>query len=73
MPRDQPDIAVAQLLVKPRIREALQVIDGVVEVEVVVVAAVHEPPHVVQPRQPEAALEHVWVLEKRVHRVIRAE
>src|SRR5713226_3645476 len=67
------NVAGGELLEHPRIAEVGQVIDGIVEVKVVVVHSVHEIFQVVDAGHGEAALDDVRMLEEGVGRVIRAE
>ena len=67
------DVAGRQLPEHPRVVHVGEIVDRVVEVEVIVVGAVHEALHVVDPGEREAALDHVGILEQGVGRMIRAE
>ena len=67
------DVAGADLLVKPGIAHVREIIDGIVEIEIVVVQAVHEIADVVNAGHGEAALDDVGMLEERVGGVIGAE
>ena len=67
------NVARRQMAEQPRIRDVGHVVDRVVEVEVVVVGAVHEAFHVVDAGKRVAAFDHVRVLEQGVGRVVRAE
>ena len=70
---DEPDVVLRQLLQVPGIAQARHVVDGVVEVEVVVVVPVHEAAQVVDPGQAQAAPEQLRVLQQAVDGVVRAE
>jgi len=67
------DVAGGKLLVIPGIGEIREVIDGIVEVEIVVVHPVHETLQIVDTRHGEATLEDIGMLEQGVGSVIRAE
>ena len=69
----QMDVAAGQVMERPAVGQVGGVVDGVVEVEVVVVVAEHEALHVVDAREREAALDHVGMLQQRVRRMIAAE
>src|SRR2546430_5151629 len=51
------NVATCDLLIEPGIAGVRQVIDGIVEIKIVVVHAVHEVPQVVDAGHREAALE----------------
>src|SRR5204863_4474818 len=55
VPGGQVDVAPAQLVQVPGVGQAGDVVDGVVEIEVVVVVAVHEAPDVVDAGKGQAA------------------
>ncbi len=67
------DVAGGELSEEPRIAEVREIVHGIVEIEIVVVHAVHEVADVVDAGHREAALDHVGMLEERVGGVIRAE
>src|SRR6266404_2311898 len=67
------NVARGDLFVEPGIAHIGEVIDGVVEIKVVVVHAVHEIFHVIHARHGEAALNDIGVLEKRIRGMVRAE
>src|SRR5271165_1853889 len=70
---DEVDVAGIVLLVIPAVGEIGKVIDGIVEVKIVVVHAVHEISQVVDTGHGETAFEDVGMLEESVGGVIRAE
>src|SRR5208337_881442 len=70
---DEVDVAGVVLLEIPAIGEVGEVIDGIVEVEIVVVHPVHEIPEIVDTGHGKATLKDVRMLEERVGGVIRAE
>lgn len=70
---DEVDVAGIVLLVIPAIGKISKVIDGVVEVEVVVVHAVHEIPEIVDAGHGETTLEYIGMLEEGVGGVIGAK
>ena len=70
---DEVNVAGSELLVIPGIGEIAEIVDGIVEIEIVVVHAVHEIPEVVDAGHGEAALENIGVFEERVCSVICAE
>jgi len=70
---DEMDVARIVLLEIPAIREVGKVIDGIVEIEIVVVHAVHEIPEVVDTGHGKATLEDIGMLEEGVGGVIGAE
>src|SRR6266567_9335018 len=47
--RRQMDVAAREMVQRPRIRKAWSVVHGIIEVEIVVVVAVHEACHIVDP------------------------
>lgn len=67
------NIAGRELLVVPGIGKVGEVIDRIVEIEIVIVHAVHEILQIVDARHGETALEDVGMLEQRVGGVIRAK
>lgn len=71
--RAEMDIAGADLVVEPWIAHIREIIDGIVEIEIVVVHAVHKVANVVDAGHGEAALDDIGMLEERVGGVIRAE
>ena len=72
-PGREVDVAARQVAERPGIVDVGHVVDRVVEVEVVVVGAVHEALHVVDAREREAALHDVGVFEEGIGRMIRPE
>ena len=70
---DEVDIAGGKLFVKPGIGKIGEVVDGIVEVEIVVVHAVHERAEIVDARHGEAALKDIGMTEEGVGGVIGAE
>src|SRR6266849_6407951 len=73
--RTSGDVNVARgdLFVEPGIAHVGEVIDGVVEIKIVVVHAVHEISHVIHARHGEAPLNDIGVLEERVCGMVRAK
>src|SRR6266404_5142537 len=67
------NVAGGKLLVYPGIAQVGEVVDGIVEIKIVVIHPVHEIFQVVHAGHSEAALDDVGMLEERVSRVIRAE
>src|SRR6267378_5648740 len=67
------NVARGDLFVEPRIAHIGEVVDGVVEIKIVVVHAVHEILHIVDAGHGETALDHIGVLEERIRGMIRAE
>jgi len=67
------NITAGDLLVKPGIAHVRKIIDGIVEIKIVVVHSVHKIAQVIHARHREAALDHVGMLEEGVGRVVRAE
>src|ERR1700720_1021269 len=67
------NVATGDLLIEPGIAGVREVIDGIVEIKIVVVHPVHEVPHIVDPGHREAALDDVGMLEEAVRGMIRAE
>ena len=70
---DEVDVAGADVIVEPGIGNVGEVIDGIVEIEIVVVEAVHEIAEVVDAGHGEAAFENVGMFKERVGGVIGAE
>lgn len=70
---DEVDVAGGKLLVKPGIGEVGEVVDGIVEIKIVVVHAVHERAKIVDAGHGEAALEHIGMPEEGVGGVISAK
>ena len=70
---DEVDVARIVLLVVPAIGKIGKVIDGIVEIEIVVVQAVHEIPEIVDAGHGEATLEHIRMFEEGVGGVIGAK
>src|SRR5216683_71581 len=71
--RRDVDVTSSDLLVEPRIAGIREIIDGIVEIKIVIVHAVHEISQVVYARHREAAFDNVWVLEEAVSGVVRAK
>src|SRR6266446_212935 len=67
------NVAGGDLFVEPGIAHIGEVIDGVVEIEIVVVHAVHEIFHVVNAGHGKASLDDIGVLEKRIRGMVRAK
>src|SRR5882672_4928559 len=67
------NVARGDLFVEPGIAHIGEVIDGVVEIKIVVVHAVHEILHVVNAGHGKAALDDIRVLEQRICSMVRAE
>ena len=70
---DEVDIAGGKLFVKPGIGKVGEVVDGIVEVKIVVVHAVHKRAEVVDARHGETAFKDVGMAEEGVGGVIGAE
>src|ERR1700719_2209879 len=70
---DQMNVAGGQVTVGPRVAQILEVVDRVVEVEIIVVEAVHEVFEIVDAGHGEAAFDYVGVLEEGVRGVVGAE
>ena len=73
VPGDDTDVAARQILVHPGIAQVGEIVDGVVEIEVVVVHPTHRAAHVVDTRERKASLDRIGVFEERIRRVKRAE
>src|SRR5581483_8380656 len=69
----EPDVATRVLVEIPGITLVRHVVDRVIEIEVIVVHAVHGVPHVVEARQRVAALYVVGMFEECVSSVIGTE
>src|SRR4029453_6797276 len=69
----EPDIATRVLIEKPGVTLVGHIVHRVIEVEVVVIHAVHRIPHVVDARERVAAFHVVGMLEESVGRVIGTE
>src|SRR5690242_16862668 len=69
--RAEVNVTTCDLLVKRWIAGVRKVIDGVVEIKIVVVHAVHEIPEVVDARHRKAALDNIRVFEEAVRGVVR--
>src|SRR6266567_1643588 len=67
------NVATGNLLIEPEITRVGKVIDGIVEIKIVVVHAIHEVPQVVDPGHRETTLDHVGMLKETVRGVVRAE
>jgi hypothetical protein len=67
------NVAGADLVVEPGIAHVGEIIDGIVEIEIVVVHAIHEIADVVDAGHSETALDYVGMLEERVGGVIGAK
>jgi hypothetical protein len=70
---DQANVATGQLIVKPGIGKIGEIVDGIVEIEIFVVEAVHEITEIVDAGHGEAALENIRVAEQRIGSVVGAE
>jgi hypothetical protein len=70
---DQMDIAGGELIVEPGIGKIGEVVDGIIEIEILVVETVHEIAQIVDAGHGEATLEDIGVAKKRVGGVIGAE
>ena len=70
---NEMDIAGGELFVIPGVGEVGEVVDGIVEIKIVVVEAVHEGAEIVNTRHGEAAFENVGMTEEGVGGVIGAE
>ena len=70
---DEVDVTGVVLLEIPAVGEVGEVIDGIVEVEIVVVHPVHEIPEIVDTGHGKATLKDIRMLEEGVGGVIRAE
>src|SRR6266480_498397 len=69
----EPDVATRVLMEIPRVTLVRHIVHRVIEVEVVVIHAVHRVAHVVDARECVATLHAVGMLEERVGRVISTE
>src|SRR5262249_6668317 len=67
------DVAGRQLLIDPGVAEVCDVVGGIVEIEVVVVDAVHEVFEVVDTGHGETALDHFGMFEQGVGGMVGAE
>src|SRR6267142_6935155 len=67
------NVARRKLLVNPRVGKIGDVVHGIVEIEIVVVHAVHEIAQIIDAGHGEAALDDVRMLEEQIGGVIRAE
>src|SRR5260370_22016016 len=67
------NITTCDLVIEPGIAGVRKVVNGVVEIKIVVVHPVHEIPQVVDAGHREAALDDVGVLEEGVRGVVRAK
>src|SRR5260370_37211782 len=67
------NVATCDLVIEPGIAGIRKVINGIVEIEIVVVHPVHEVPQVVDAGHREAALDDVRGLEEAVPGWVRAE
>jgi hypothetical protein len=67
------NIAGSELIVNPGIGKIGQVIDGIIEIKIVVVHAVHEFTQIIDPGHGEAAFENVGMLEERICSMIGAK
>jgi IMP cyclohydrolase len=70
---DEVDVASGKLLVEPGIGEVGEVVDGIVEIEIVVVHAIHKRAEIVNAGHGETALEDVRMAEEGVGGVISAK
>src|SRR5207253_5819145 len=66
-------VATENLMIEPQIAGIREIIDGNVEIKIVVVHALHEIPQVVNTGHREAALDDVRVLKQAVRGVVRAK
>ena len=71
--RGEMNIAGSELVVNPGVGKILDVIGWIVEIEIVVVHAVHEVAQVINTGHGEAALDDVRMFEKRIRGVICTE
>ncbi len=69
----EPDVATRVLMEKPRVILVGHIVDRVIEVEVVIIHAVHRIPQIIDARERVAALHVIRMLEQRVGRVISTE
>src|SRR5258708_25704919 len=67
------NVTTCDLVIETGIAGVREVIDGIVEIKIVVVHPVHEIPQVVDAGHREAALDDVGVLEEAVRSVVRAK
>ena len=72
-PRGEVDVALMEMREKVGVAQVGHVVDGVVEVEVVVVVPVHEPPEVVHAGEGQAPPDEVGVLQQGVRGMVGAE
>jgi hypothetical protein len=70
---DQVNVARGELVVIPGIREIGEVVDGIVEIEIIVVHPVHEILKIIDARHGETMFEDVGMFEKRIGGVIGTE
>lgn len=70
---DEMDVATGKLAVKPGIGKIGEIVDGIVEIKILVVEAVHEIAQIIDTGHGEAAFENIGMTEKRVGRVIGTE
>ena len=69
----EPDVATGVLVEIPWVTLVGHIVHRIVEVEVVVIHAVHGVPHIVNARERVAALHVIGMLEERIGRVIGTE
>src|SRR6267142_1970375 len=67
------NVATRDLLVEPGITSVRDVVNGIVEIKVVVVHAIHEVPQIVHAGHREAAFDDIGMLEEAVRGVVRAK
>jgi hypothetical protein len=70
---DEVNVASGELAVIPGIGEIGEIVDGIVEIKILVVEAVHEIAQIVDAGHGEAAFEHIRMTKERVGGVIGAE
>src|ERR1700716_1413624 len=66
-------VACPELLEQPRIIEVREIIDGIIEIEIVVIHSIHEISYVIDAGHRETAFEHVGMLEQGIGGMVRAE
>src|ERR1044071_1626785 len=69
----EPDVATRVLMEQPGVTHVSHIVDRVIEIEVIVIHAVHRIPQVVNARERVAALHVIGMLEQSVARMIGAE
>ena len=70
---DEMNVAGCKLTINPGVRKIGDVVDGIVEIKIVVEHAAHEISHVVYAGHGEAALENTGMFKERIRGVISAE